>query len=451
MSELRAFSAPGKALLAGGYLVLDPKYEAFVVGLSARMHAVAHPYDSLQESDKFVVRVKSKQFKDGEWLYSISPKTNFIPVSVSGSKNPFIEKVIANVFSYFKPSLDDYSSRNLFVIDIFSDDAYHSQEDSVTKHHGNRRLSFHSHRIEEVPKTGLGSSAGLVTVLTTALASFFVPDLADNVDKYRKMIHNLSQVSHCQAQGKIGSGFDVAAAAYGSIKYRRFPPALISNLPEIGTVTYADKLVHLVEEVAWNITIENNHLPSGLVLWMGDIKSGSETVKLVQKVKKWYDTHTPDSLEVYTELDHANSRFMDGLSELDRLYESHDHYSTQLFESIKRNDSSCQNYSEITHTRDAVATIRHCFRKITKESGADIEPPIQTKLLNDCQALEGVLTCLIPGAGGYDAIAVIALQDVDLKAQTAGDERFSKVQWLDVSQADWGVRKEEDPEEYFDK
>ena len=71
--------------------------------------------------------------------------------------------------------------------------------------------------------------------------------------------------------------------------------------------------------------------------------------------------------------------------------------------------------------------------------------------MNDCQALEGVLTCLIPGAGGYDAIAVIALQDVDLKAQTAGDERFSKVQWLDVSQADWGVRKEEDPEEYFDK
>ena len=65
MSELRAFSAPGKALLAGGYLVLDTKYEAFVVGLSARMHAVAHPYGSLQGSDKFEVRVKSKQFKDG--------------------------------------------------------------------------------------------------------------------------------------------------------------------------------------------------------------------------------------------------------------------------------------------------------------------------------------------------------------------------------------------------
>lgn len=451
MSEFRAFSAPGKALLAGGYLVLDPKYDALVVGLSARMHALAYPYDLLEKLDKFEVRVRSRQFKDGEWSYQVSPESGFIPVSVSGSKNPFIEKVIANVFNYFKPNMDDYCSRNLFVIDIFSDDAYHSQEDSVTRHYGSRNLSFHSHRIEEVPKTGLGSSAGLVTVLTTALASFFVPNLTDNVEGYRKVIHNLSQVAHCQAQGKIGSGFDVAAAAYGSIRYRRFPPKLISDLPDIGNVNYPDKLTHLVDEVDWNITIESNCLPSGLALWMGDIKSGSETVKLVQKVKKWYDSHLPESLEVYTELDHANSRFMDELSKLDRLHNSHDHYSGQIFEAIKKNDSSCQKYSEITDVRDAVATIRRCFRKITEESGADIEPPVQTKLLDDCQTLEGVLTCLIPGAGGYDAIAVIATQDADLKTQTAGDKRFSNVQWLDVCQADWGVRKEEEPETYFEK
>ncbi|CAI4048712.1 phosphomevalonate kinase SKDI_13G3500 [Saccharomyces kudriavzevii IFO 1802] len=451
MSEFRAFSAPGKALLAGGYLVLDPKYEALVVGLSARMHAVAYPYDSLQEPDSFEVRVRSKQFNNGEWLYRVSPETGFVPVSTSGSKNPFIEKVIANVFNYFKPNMEDYCSRNLFIIDIFSDDAYHSQEDSVTKVHGSRRLSFHSHRIEEVPKTGLGSSAGLVTVLTTALASFFEPKLTNNVEKYRNVIHNLSQVAHCQAQGKIGSGFDVAAAAYGSIRYRRFPPALISNLPDLGSAVYADELTHLVDEVAWNITIKSNHLPSGLVLWMGDIKSGSETVKLVQKVKKWYDSHTPESLEVYAELDHANSRFMEGLSKLDNLYESNNDYCAEVFESIEKNDSTCQKYSEITDVRDAVATIRRCFRKITEEAGADIEPPVQTKLLDDCQTLKGVLTCLIPGAGGFDAIAVIATQSVDLRAQTAGDERFSSVQWLDVSQANWGVGKEEDPETYLDK
>ncbi len=55
---------------------------------------------------------------------------------------------------------------------------------------------------------------------------------------------------------------------------------------------------------------------------MGDIKNGSETVKLIQKVKNWYDSHMPESLKIYTELDHANSRFMDGLSKLDRLHET---------------------------------------------------------------------------------------------------------------------------------
>jgi ERG8-type phosphomevalonate kinase len=46
----------------------------------------------------------------------------------------------------------------------------------------------------------------------------------------RDIIHNLAQISHCAAQGKIGSGFDVSSAVYGSQVYTRFSPQLISNL-----------------------------------------------------------------------------------------------------------------------------------------------------------------------------------------------------------------------------
>lgn len=38
------------------------------------------------------------------------------------------------------------------------------------------------------------------------------PDLED-----RRVVHNLAQLVHANAQGKIGSGFDVAAAVYGAI------------------------------------------------------------------------------------------------------------------------------------------------------------------------------------------------------------------------------------------
>ncbi|EDO16563.1 hypothetical protein Kpol_1064p45, partial [Vanderwaltozyma polyspora DSM 70294] len=40
MMNARGYSAPGKAMLAGGYLVLDSQYTSYVVALSARMHGV---------------------------------------------------------------------------------------------------------------------------------------------------------------------------------------------------------------------------------------------------------------------------------------------------------------------------------------------------------------------------------------------------------------------------
>jgi hypothetical protein len=66
MSLKTAFSAPGKALLAGGYLVLDPLYSAYVVALSARMHAVIQG----TPSDVTMITVNSPQFAEGTWEFS---------------------------------------------------------------------------------------------------------------------------------------------------------------------------------------------------------------------------------------------------------------------------------------------------------------------------------------------------------------------------------------------
>jgi phosphomevalonate kinase len=44
------------------------------------------------------------------------------------------------------------------------------------------------------------------------------------------ILHNLAQLSHCAAQGKIGSGFDISAAVYGSQRYSRFSPLVITDL-----------------------------------------------------------------------------------------------------------------------------------------------------------------------------------------------------------------------------
>jgi phosphomevalonate kinase len=44
------------------------------------------------------------------------------------------------------------------------------------------------------------------------------------------LLHNLAQYVHSLAQGKIGSGFDVSAAVYGSQTYRRFAVECLGDL-----------------------------------------------------------------------------------------------------------------------------------------------------------------------------------------------------------------------------
>ncbi|CAN0274868.1 unnamed protein product, partial [Discosporangium mesarthrocarpum] len=104
-----------------------------------------------------------------------------------------------------------------------------------------------------VAKTGMGSSAALISSLTGAMLSFFdavtlpreetPPEGVEHPSPedpraasdgsgvgWREgldLVHNLAQICHAVAQGKIGSGFDVSAAVYGTHTYTRFSPKSI--------------------------------------------------------------------------------------------------------------------------------------------------------------------------------------------------------------------------------
>ncbi|KAG2320566.1 hypothetical protein Bca52824_013779 [Brassica carinata] len=87
----------------------------------------------------------------------------------------------------------------------------------------------------EVAKTGLGSSASMTTAVVAALLHYLgVVDLSDPCKDGKfgcsdlDVIHMIAQTSHCLAQGKVGSGFDVSCAVYGSQRYVRFSPELLS-------------------------------------------------------------------------------------------------------------------------------------------------------------------------------------------------------------------------------
>lgn len=89
----------------------------------------------------------------------------------------------------------------------------------------------------EVAKTGLGSSAAMTTAVVAALLHYLgVVKISSSKDRQERkdiadldMVHKIAQTAHCIAQGKVGSGFDVSSAVYGSHRYVRFSPEVISS------------------------------------------------------------------------------------------------------------------------------------------------------------------------------------------------------------------------------
>jgi len=69
MVQTTVVSAPGKVLIAGGYLVLDPAYSGIVVSTSSRFYTAIYDQHSLKPA---TIRVRSPQFLEATWLYSVS-------------------------------------------------------------------------------------------------------------------------------------------------------------------------------------------------------------------------------------------------------------------------------------------------------------------------------------------------------------------------------------------
>lgn len=73
-------SCPGKVLVAGGYLVLEPAYPGLVIGTASRFYTVVSETTSSHEVPLIVV--KSPQFVDAEWSYRaeyIENDVNIVP------------------------------------------------------------------------------------------------------------------------------------------------------------------------------------------------------------------------------------------------------------------------------------------------------------------------------------------------------------------------------------
>lgn len=246
-------SAPGKVLLAGGYLVLESPNVGLVAASDKRFYTTVRSTRSttidnnndVNENDKsMTIVVKSPQFHSSwtfEFDYCNETEVTYLRPSIeNASENGFVEKTLRIVMTYLATQNAKLgggggdNNSNLLEVTIKADNDFYSVIPHID---GKPRTPA---TVENLPKflncpkdpttgkaiinkTGLGSSAALVTSLVGALYYHFTPasktricedsanrdgndedDDDEECTTPQEIIHNLAQLCHCHAQGKNG-------------------------------------------------------------------------------------------------------------------------------------------------------------------------------------------------------------------------------------------------------
>ena len=414
-------SAPGKVLICGGYLVLFPQYVGCVIAMDTRFYVTIEGEEAAAGSTvDHTVIVKSPQFTNSRRIYRVrTGENNHVSISNDecSDRNPFIDTCITVCLRYVCEVSCDTVPADLNVsITITADNAFYSQ----VNHLQSCGLAITWQNLCNIPKrnnlgcdvgsvqkTGLGSSAAMTTALVAAIVKYFLPSGCDT-----EVIHNLAQLCHCIAQGKVGSGFDVSAAIFGSQLFQRCNSGRVLDQLMKSFDNYSCPISELINS-KWGFKHTAFRLPKGLRLVLGDVQCGSNTPNMVSKVLAWKRANPELSDELFQALDKQNSTAVSLLQEIS-THEDDVNYDICLqseASSAHGNHSIDSNLVSplIQELRLTFQIIREMLRKLTDLTCTPIEPPEQSRILDECLRIPGVIFAGVPGAGGFDAIFCVTI------------------------------------------
>ncbi len=127
-------------------------------------------------------------------------------------------------------------------------------------------------------KPGFGSSAAAVVAIAGAVLKLH--GIGIKTEQEKEILFKLGIIAHYIAQGKIGSGFDVAASTFGgALVYKRFSADWLSRELE------GKKISEVVEENWPQLEHKNIRIPKQLITLIGFTAKSASTRELVQKVQ----------------------------------------------------------------------------------------------------------------------------------------------------------------------
>ena len=255
----------------------------------------------------------------------------------------------------------------------------------------------------EKKKIGFGSSAASVVATVAGLLALNGWDIQTRETK--DIIYKLSAIAHYFAQGKIGSGFDVAASTYGGIfVYRRFDPDWLIEQFDAG------KDIQDIVKSEWpGFEVTPLEIPEGFDLLVGWTGKSASTTILVKQVNEWAKEKPEEKKRIYKNI-------ADLVEELIRVWKEQNR--ERILELIRKNEDY--------------------LRELGERSGVFIETPELRKLSDTANSLGGAGK--LSGAGGGDCgIAVCFDPEVSEKIKKKWEDEGIWV--LDVSLDRDGVKK----------
>mmetsp|Transcript_1012 Transcript_1012/g.1113 ORF Transcript_1012/g.1113 Transcript_1012/m.1113 type:complete len:557 (-) Transcript_1012:189-1859(-) len=457
-------SAPGKALIAGGYLVLESPNVGVTISSTSRFYSTVKqlefkPLDKSSRNE-LIIQVESPQFGSCfEYQYGVHFDSL---ISIGESRNEFVEKCLSMVLSYTKEALGYGNFCDILAhvkttgplgVKLRADNDFYSQIKEL--HAQNLPLLSASliklekfcpcpkdkNGLVEVVKTGMGSSAALTTSLVGALLQWFgVIRLGyRHGEEDRRIVHNLAQLAHAVAQGKIGSGFDVSAAVYGTQVYKRFSAESLNICLNNASSSVIFNTVN--NNTLWTQQIDPFSLPPSFDLVMGDVCGGSSSTSMAKAVLKWRAEKPVDAEIIWSKLGDVNKDIHKLFQQLTIAHQidpkGYDDVLSRVAETtsvqwgrqrLSQTPKKDKNgiVTDLSTLKALFHTARELLRDMGIQAGVEIEPAQQTILADKTESLPGVLCAGVPGAGGNDAIFAITLS-------TAARRRVEAV-W-----SEWGV------------
>ena len=411
----KTVSAPGKLLFAGGYLVLESPNIGVIIAVNKRFYCTTELFAG--EAELLQVNVESPQFGQS-WKYVFNKQLRHLQRDVTQSQNIFVERTLRVSLLAL---LDEERLKTVSRIQLTlkGDNDFYSLLPHLNERGEPKTLSaamslppfLPAAKVDgKVLKSGLGSSACLVTSITASLWC----SLKDAVDIKTDVntIFRLAQIAHCHAQGKVGSGFDVAAACYGTHIYERFPKSLLADLLALleDETTPTEKVKTTIQSILraeWKGGIRASlTLPSFVQVMLADVSGGSESPSMARKVLAWKKTYESGSIPHWDDLIQINEKIANILRTLSST--SVAQLRLESFIGSNQDEWAQDDIGRLLlDLRTTAQESRKHLKAMGEAAGVPIEPDEQTELVDATIEVPGVIAALVPGAGGYDAVACV--------------------------------------------